>query len=121
MLDQFWLKEHKRNLPVVSVAVGGRLGASGAQDMLRRCESLIEEGFVHLIVDMAEVSFMASSGAGALVVLSERFRVKNGSVQIVRPSSAVSRVIDLLNIHRFLVLSESVEAAEAQILAAKIK
>jgi anti-anti-sigma factor len=89
--------------------------------MLTHCARLSDSGFTHLIIDMANVSFIASSGAGALVVLAEQSRAKDGSVQIVDPSGSVTRVLELLNIQQFLALAKDVAEAEANILSSKSK
>ncbi len=91
------------------------MGGSAAQEALQRCQTLIDDGYRHVIIDMADVKFIASSGAGALVVISEQFRTLGGSIQIVSASTAVCRVIDLLNLHRFVSFAKDEKTAREQL------
>jgi stage II sporulation protein AA (anti-sigma F factor antagonist) len=117
MLDQFWIRDGKQEGTAAFIAVGGRLGASAAHRMLGRLESLLDAGYIHVVINMADVTFIASSGAGTLVVISEEFRTKDGSVQIVSASASVRRVIDLLNLERFVSFAKDEKAALANIQA----
>jgi anti-anti-sigma factor len=69
---------------------------------------------------MNAVDFIASGGAGTLVVLSEQFRAHTGSVQVLNASVAVKRVIDLLNLDQFVVLVETIEEAMANLQASTV-
>jgi len=103
--ETFWIKDGVQESPIAVLEVGGRMGGSAAQEMLRRCQTLVDEGIQNLVINMENVSFIASSGAGALVVISEQFRRNGGSIQIASASAAVCRVIDLLNLHRFVTFA----------------
>jgi anti-anti-sigma factor len=111
MPSNFWIKDLKKDGAVAFVGVGGRLGTSSAQEFLRHCQALLTVDERHIVIDMSAVEFIASSGAGALVVLSEHFRAKGGTVQVMKASAAVRRVVGLLNIDRFVVLVDDEEQA----------
>jgi anti-anti-sigma factor len=115
MSDDFWIKESEIELPTAVLKVGGRLGAQPAKKLRIFCETLKDKGFRHLIVDMSEVSFIASSGVGALIVMTGEFSVKGGSVRFVSLSQAVRRVIRLLNLERFITIDANEEEALAKI------
>jgi anti-anti-sigma factor len=68
-------------------------------------------GVDHVILDVAEVTFIASSGIGALIVASGEFDIKGGSFQVVRISEPVKRAIRMLNLEQFLTMAESEETA----------
>ena len=115
MSDQFWIKESDMALPTAVLKIGGRLGAKPAKQLRIFCESLRDKGFRHLVVDMSEISFIASSGVGALIVMTGEFSIKGGSVRFVSLSPSVRRVIRLLNLDRFITIDASEEAALAKI------
>jgi anti-sigma B factor antagonist len=115
MSIEFWIKDLRKDETIVVVGLGGRLGASPAQKFMAHCHKLLDSGRTDIVVDMSEVNFIASSGAGTLVVLSEQFRAHNGTVQILNASDTVRHVIELLNLDPFVVLVESVEEAIANL------
>jgi anti-anti-sigma factor len=115
MSDEFWIKESEMEPPTAVLKIGGRLSAQPAKKLRIFCETLKDKGFRHLVVDMSEISFIASSGVGALIVMTGEFSVKGGSVRFVSLSQAVRRVIRLLNLERFITIDSNEEEALAKI------
>jgi anti-sigma B factor antagonist len=115
MSDEFWIKESEMEPPTAVLKIGGRLSAQPAKKLRIFCETLKDKGFRHLVVDMSEISFIASSGVGALIVMTGEFSVKGGSVRFVSLSQAVRRVIRLLNLERFMIIDSNEEEALAKI------
>jgi anti-sigma B factor antagonist len=115
MSDDFWIKETEMEPPTAVLRIGGRLSAQPAKKLRIFCQSLRDKGYRHLIVDMSEISFIASSGVGTLIVMTGEFSVKGGSVRFVSLSQAVRRVIRLLNLERFITIDSNEEEALARI------
>lgn len=113
MSKQHWLEDVEMRHPTAVLKIGGRIGATAAKELRNRCAELREQGYKHLIVNMAEVTFVASSGIGALVVLSGECDIGGGSARFVSMSAPAYRVIQLLNLQHFLI----VEADEAEAMA----
>jgi anti-anti-sigma factor len=113
MPNRFRIREKDMNPPVAALAVHGRLDAATAKELRTRCTTLADEGYTHIILDMAQVTFIASSGAGALIVLSGEMNVREGTVTLVALSQAVARVIDLLNLERYLDIEPDEATARA--------
>jgi len=87
--------------------VTGRLDAKNAQELLRKAKDARERGKKRLIINLAQVSFVASSGIGALLALTEEFQDLGGAVHLVALSEAVSSVVELLNLTQFLRIGEN--------------
>jgi anti-anti-sigma factor len=115
MSDDFWIKESIMEPPTAVLKIGGRLSAQPAKKLRIFCQTLKDKKFRHLVVDMSEISFIASSGVGALIVMTGEFSVKGGSVRFVSLSQAVRRVIRLLNLERFITIDSNEEEALAKI------
>jgi anti-anti-sigma factor len=77
--------------------------------------SEIQANGQNLVLNLAEVSFMGSSGIGALLVLVEQFQEQAGVVRLASPSPAVEEVIKLLNLDRFLAIDPSEDKALSEI------
>lgn len=111
MSDQFWITEARMEAPIAVVRVGGRLGAKPAKELRTLCVALRDQGYRHLVVNLSDVTFIASSGMGALIVLTGEFSIKGGSARFVSLSQPVRRTIELLNLGQFLTVEDDEESA----------
>ena len=87
--------------------VSGRLDAKNAQTFVARCRELRDGGTRQLVVNLAGVGFVASSGVGVLLALTEEYQDAGGRVHLVALSEAVRSVLDLLNLTQFLRIAAS--------------
>lgn len=87
----------------------GRLDAKSAPLLTQRCAGVRAEGR-DLILNLAGVTFIASSGLGALLSVTEEFRQADRQLRIACPSQAVLSVVQLLNLDQFL----SIDATEQE-------
>lgn len=117
--EKFWIEEREVEPPVALIRVGGRIGVEPAKQLRELADGLMKRGVAHVIMDMAEVTFIASSGIGALIVASGEFDIKGGSFQVIRVSEPVKRAIRLLNLEQFLTMAESEDAAREKVRAAR--
>lgn len=118
MSDMFNIKQVRTDGAVAVLQLNGRFGADSAQGFKDYCHKLREGGVRHLIVDLSRVTFVASIGAGTLMITTQVFARDGGSMQVVALSEPVARVVNLLNLDRFLKIQASEEAA-LEWLAAK--
>jgi anti-anti-sigma factor len=91
--------------------LNGRLDAKNAQTFVARCRELREKGVRRLVVNLAGVGFVASSGIGILLALTEEYQDAGGSVHLAELSEPVRSVLDLLNLTQFLAIVPTEEAA----------
>lgn len=94
----------------VIIRVRGELDARNAPGLVEACTQVRRDGR-SLVVNLAGVSFIASSGIGALLALVEEFRQGPGNLRLVAISPAVRAVVTLLNIDRFLGIDDTEQAA----------
>jgi len=92
----------------------GRLDVKTSPILLQKAAEVQANG-QNLVLNLSEVSFMGSSGIGALLVLVEQFQEQAGVVRLASPSPSVASVIKLLNLDRFLAVDPSEEKALAEI------
>ncbi len=97
------------------VRVSGRLTAGDAQMSLRDAiDPLLEQGFERLIVDLARVSYVDSSGLGELLRARAR-AAEHGTGLVVRdPSPQVASVLRLTGLDAVLRAPTDLSAAPAQ-------
>jgi anti-anti-sigma factor len=74
----------------------------------------VETGAKHIILVLAQIEFVDSSGIGALVHLFKQTKNVNGSLQIVT-NPRVTQTVKLMRLEKFLTLRTSLEDAIAHI------
>ncbi|MBE9042989.1 STAS domain-containing protein [Pleurocapsales cyanobacterium LEGE 10410] len=70
----------------------------------------IDEGPTNIILVLAQIDFIDSSGLGALVQLVKKAQTVGGSLQVVT-NPRVTQTVKLVRLEKFLSLQPSVEAA----------
>jgi anti-sigma B factor antagonist len=115
MNADFAMRDVQISRPVALIELAGRLNSHAAHDLHMRCEQLHDDGFTRLIVNMSDVTFIASSGAGTLVKLTYDFLERGGFFQLAAVSDPVMRVIDLLNSRQFLNIAANADDAMAKL------
>jgi anti-anti-sigma factor len=113
MADEFRIDRTDRGKAAV-IRVQGRLDAKNAEILRRACQLAVEEGRPNVVLNLSHVVFVASSGIGSLLALTETCRDAGGTLWLAPLSDAVASIVDLLNLRQFL----SIEASEGTALAA---
>ncbi len=103
--------EHGNGISVVKLA--GRLDLISAAETKQRMVGLVGQGQRQLVVDLHDVSFIDSSGLGALIGCLKAARQAGGDVRIARPSEQARVVLDLTTLNRVLKPYSTVEEALA--------
>lgn len=56
---------------------------------------LLDEGHVHFVLELGFVTFMDSTGLGAIIAMTKRIRGRGGSLCIASATGRVSRVFEI--------------------------
>ncbi len=116
MSEQFTISELEIDGRASLLNIAGRLDAQAATTLRKHCTQLWEEGHRNIALDLSAVSFIASSGGGVLLALTEELGKQGGNLYLAPVSQAVLSVIRLLNLEQFLAIHESREAAISVII-----
>lgn len=73
--------------------------------------TLVAGGATHLVVDLAKVSTIDSSGVGALVSGLKAARARGGDLRLAAPCSAIADILSIMRLDKVLVASDSVQSA----------
>jgi anti-sigma B factor antagonist len=115
MVREFTIEEVGAPDGAVLLRLSGRLDAKNAQALVARCNDLYANGITRIVLNLSSVSFVASSGIGSLLALTERFQDAGGGVRLVEVSDPVRSVVDLLNLGEFLRIDATEQAGLAAI------
>jgi anti-sigma B factor antagonist len=97
------------------VSVQGRLDAAAAPSFKEQISAAIGQGNVRLALHLAHVSFMDSTGLGALVSALKAARKANGDISIIAPSSQVQKLFRLTAMDRMFKIFETDDEALQQL------
>ncbi len=110
MSNPFEVEVLERTPDVVVLRATGRLDSQSAVTMMEHCERARMAG-KHLVLNLAGVSFIASSGIGALLALAEDFSQAERSLRLAEVPTSVDSVLRLLNLEQFLSIDSTEQAA----------
>lgn len=103
----------KRDLDtgVAVLRLDGRLNLVSAPRLKSAIDEVVEGGRTRVVVDLELVSFMDSSGLGALIAGLKKARQASGDLRITGVNQQVATVLQLTNLDRVLGAYPSVQAA----------
>ena len=91
--------------------VTGEVDAYTAPMLREQIRELAAKGAVHLIADLGQVSFLDSTGLGALVGGLKRLREAGGSLTLVIIAPRILRLFQITGLTRVLAIQPSVAEA----------
>ncbi len=97
--------------------VVGRLDSSSAPQLVQQC-SVVRGAEHDLVLNLEGVTFIASSGVGAILAVAEQFREAGKGMRLVALSPPVDSVIRLLNLDQFLPIDATENEALSSLKAA---
>ena len=83
---------------VARYTLRGDVDQSNADRLLGRLIGVLEEGRPFLELDLADVSFMDSSGVRALILVNRAAQARGGAFSVLRPSPPVVRIVQLAGV-----------------------
>ena len=104
-------EEREGRGPVAILRVHGRLDGETSPLLLQRCAEIHRDGR-DVVLNLAGVTFLGSSGVGALLVLAESGDGSPG-VCFAALSESAQTVVDLLDLKQYLPLEATEESAAA--------
>ena len=99
----------------VVVCMAGRLDLVSSGEVKRRLGEVIAGGHRNIVVDLAGISSIDSSGLGDLISALKAARVAGGDMRIARPGDQARLVLDLTTLDRVLHPYATVEEALADL------
>jgi len=117
MPESFQILEGPADSRAVVLRLVGRMDSAAAPLLAQRCAAISKSGRT-LVLNMEGVTFIVSSGVGALLAAAEGFRQADRELHLVALPPAVAAVIRLLNLHKFLPIHATEAEAMSSLKAA---
>ena len=91
--------------------VTGEIDVYTAPQFKEAVNSVLEAGQKHLLINMAGVTYMDSSGFGTLLSATKRLRPKGGTVNLVRCNSAIDRILRITRLNTIFATYDNMDEA----------
>jgi anti-anti-sigma factor len=96
---------------VQHVAVGGELDFSEAAQLGSTLEQLRADGSRWFVLDLADLTFIDSSGINALVVAAKATSASGGALIVIGARQHVQRVFEIVKLSEFIPLEAGLDEA----------
>lgn len=107
------IETERRGTDAMVLRLTGRLDMLSAPDLKRAVADAVAQGCIHVVVDLAAVDSVDSSGLGALIGGLRSTRAAGGDLRIANAGAQVRTILGLTTLDRVLSPHESIEAALA--------
>jgi anti-sigma B factor antagonist len=96
-------------VPIIDVS--GEIDLYTAPVFKRALNQTIDDGHHDIVVNMAEVSYMDSSGFGTLLGITKRVRPDGGTVNLIGCNDAIHRMLKITRLNTVFGLYEDEDSA----------
>jgi anti-anti-sigma factor len=84
------------------VALSGELDTATASHLYDALAELEAQGALHIVLDLARLTFMDSTGLGVIVTEHTRMKRAGGTITIFSPTSSVRRLFEISGLSQHL-------------------
>ena len=95
------------------IKVAGSLDATTYEKMEKQVEALFARSYYKIIVNLENVHYISSAGAGVFIAAIGTAQDHNGNIVLLRPSNMVSEVFEILGLSEIFPYAQSLEEAVA--------
>ena len=104
-------REDEVRQAVVCTLTGRLIGKAASYAFLEEARQRIERGCIHVIVDLATVDRIDSTGVGILASLYTSAHRRGGRVFVVHADARAREVLSIMRLMDFLETAETTDAA----------
>ncbi|MEU5882770.1 STAS domain-containing protein [Spirillospora sp. NPDC047279] len=105
--------EHRVERGLTVVKISGEIDVFTSPRLREMLLDIIENGGLHLVVDLGDVTFLDSTGLGVLVGIFHRLRARDGSMTFMGVNDRVRRVFHVTQLTKIFVLHRTLDDAIA--------
>jgi anti-sigma B factor antagonist len=97
--------------------VSGEIDVYTAPQFKDAVNSIIAGGQKHLVVNMRNVTYIDSSGFGALLSATRRLRPEGGTVNLVQVNGAIDRILRITKLNTVFATYDTIDDALAAMVS----
>ena len=97
------------------VHLSGFLNAATFENLDNELNNLIANGKKQIIVDLANLEFISSSGVGVFIGISSAIAEGGGKLLLAAPGDRVKEVMELLGLNEIFTITSTLEEAREKL------
>jgi anti-sigma B factor antagonist len=109
--DIEWIEPPAGPSQIVELRISGYLDSHTVVSFERVVDDLLERRYIKFVMDLESLNYISSAGIGALMVLLQQLRRRQGDMVILQPSPKVYKILDLLGFTRIFHVTDDRNAA----------
>lgn len=98
-----------QDVPVV--ALSGDVDSFTSKQLQKAIVELVQTGKLQMIINVAKVHYIDSSGLGTLIGGLRRVNAQNGRIAVAGPNSKIQKVLNITGLSKLITLYDSDDAA----------
>lgn len=102
------------NEDVIHLDIEGYLDAQTYEDLEEEINDLFDENHHRIVIDLSEVDYISSAGAGVFIGAIGTARDHSGDIILLNPTENVREVFELLGLSEIFVMAEDEDQAIAE-------
>ncbi|HEY3266314.1 MAG TPA: STAS domain-containing protein [Armatimonadota bacterium] len=107
----FSVSAQPTNNGVSVISVRGEVDVYTAPKLREEIHRRMDDGAIRLVVDLADVAYMDSSGLGVLIGALKRAREAEGDLIVAAPNPRIARILDVTGLSRIFNVHPTVADA----------
>ena len=96
---------------ILGISLSGRMDISGTQQIDLKFTALTSTRRAHILVDLSNVTFIASIGIRTLINNAKAQKLRGGSMVLYKPSNQVEEVLRATGIDTIIPIAHDIDAA----------
>ena len=96
---------------IVAISLGGPISVHTYEKLEAALDEILKAGHYNLIIDMKNVRYVSSAGAGVLMNTLSQVRDNHGKVVLINLSENVQEIFELLSLSNVLPVAEDLTMA----------
>lgn len=110
-MANFQITTQNLDTGITAISIMGFLDAYTYSEFEQTINNLFDRNQYKLIVDMSNVDYISSAGAGVFIGAIGLAQENGGNIIIIRPKPGVKEVFDLLGLSQIFPITENMELA----------
>lgn len=91
----------------VLLVLNGDLDSLSVEEFKGEIQTLIDQNFVNIVINMSQIYKVDSEGAGALAAIYKVAENKGGKIEIVAPSKSVAHILATTGLDQVFLVRKS--------------
>jgi anti-sigma B factor antagonist len=117
---EFGVSAQPDNGGVAVVNVQGEVDVYTAPRLREELHRCLDEGKNKIVVNLADVAYMDSSGLGVLIGALKRAREEHGDLVVAAPNARISRILEVTGLSKIFNVRDSVSGATTALKGAAV-